>query len=194
MSDICGLSFFTICKLQLAFQPVHTSKQDKYSQIYFALLILQEANLVVSLYNLNENIDQLNLKYSGAEIFESAVLNYPAIKVASYQTLAALQDIKIMRSSLLPRLSLQSTISSGYSSARQRALLNQGNLQYTKARIGYQLKDNLNEYIGIGLSIPVFNGLSSKIALKRSQINYHSLQLAEELEKNNLKKSLPKAF
>lgn len=133
----------------------------------------------------------LESDYTEADLIAKALKNHPGLKAAEYRTLAAAKNIEVVRSALLPRLSIQAGVSTGYSSMRQRAILSgNGLVSQTSASFVYQLRDNLNQYIGINLSMPIFNGLSSKIALTRAKLNHESFLISQASEKSNLYRTI----
>ncbi|WP_423149545.1 TolC family protein [Rubrolithibacter danxiaensis] len=162
-----------------------------------------------------DEVGQVNSAYSAAEVFTKAVQNYPDIKLAEYERLAADKAVKVARGSLYPRLEFQGSLGSGYSSNRQRVLQSVptgvnnpiGFVEGTNQRVltpGFntvteitpfrsQLNENFNQTIGFSLSIPIFNGLSSRIAVSRAKIRYQNAQIAEQLAKNNLNKVISQA-
>lgn len=60
--------------------------------------------------------------------------------------------------------------------------------------IGTQFKNNFAQNIGIGLSVPIFNGRSARTAWERSKINIEELQLEKEKGDMQLKQDIYKAY
>jgi outer membrane protein len=119
--------------------------------------------------------------YSAAELFAQIRETYPEIKQAEYNTLAAKTNIEIAKSGYYPELSLRGSAGTGYSSAQQSSDFNQ------------QLSDNLNQYIGFSLSIPIFNNFRTKIAVSKAKISYENALLSERQSENNLSKIINQA-
>ncbi|HUH19193.1 TolC family protein, partial [Albibacterium sp.] len=69
----------------------------------------------------------------------------------------------------------------GYSSAQVSSDFNQ------------QLSDNLNQYIGFSLSIPIFNNFRTKIAVRKARISYENALVNERQSENNLSKIINQA-
>ena len=133
-------------------------------------------------------------EYSAAQIFKSAIQISPSIRLSENQTLVAAKGVELARLALFPKLSLQLGLGTGFSTMRQRGTLNSaGQLEYSKAGFGYQVKDNLNQYIGLSLSIPVFNGMTTQMSINRAKINLQNAQIAEQVERNNLRKIISQA-
>lgn len=141
-----------------------------------------------------DEIGQLNTAYTAAEIFNQSVKEYPDIKAAEYERLAAQTGIKAAKSSLYPRLSFQGSAASGYSSRGQHIIgVDENGPIYGSSDFGSQLSENFNQTVGFSLSIPIFNGSSSRIAVNRAKIRYQNALYAEELQKNNLNKVINQA-
>ena len=57
-----------------------------------------------------------------------------------------------------------------------------------------QLRNNLGENIGIGVSVPIFNSGSAKINWERSKLNIKQLELTKEQDNQKLKQDIYKAY
>lgn len=126
------------------------------------------------------------------------------VKAAEFRRLSAKKSLQAARGQLLPTFSLNGSIGTNYSDAAvSQTLLGSTDVltdnyvlvgstqtpvyapQYSfrNDKISYpsQLKNNLNSYVGIGVQIPIFNGLRLK-----SQVNYAKInsQQAESLKEN----------
>lgn len=119
--------------------------------------------------------------YSAAELFAQIKETYPEIKQAEYNSQAAKTNIAIAKAGYYPELSLRGSVGTGYSSAQQSSDFNQ------------QLNDNLNQYIGFSLSIPIFNNFRTKIAVSKAKISYENALLSERQSENNLSKVINQA-
>jgi outer membrane protein len=60
--------------------------------------------------------------------------------------------------------------------------------------IGTQFKNNFAQNIGIGLSVPIFNGKNARTAWERSKLNVQELQLEKEKGDMQLKQDIYKAY
>src|SRR5690606_1469541 len=119
---------------------------------------------------------------SAAEIFQTAVLNFPDIKIAEYRRMAMEKSIDIAKGNFYPSLNLQMGMGSRYSNG---AFGNQG--------FKTQVRDTFNQFVGFGLNIPIFNGFSARSSVRRAKINYQNAELSEQLAKNNLNKVINQA-
>ena len=104
---------------------------------------------------------------------------------------------------------------SGYSNSRQRFINSQpdgtfnqiGFLENTQQKVltpnfvntfektpfRNQIDENFNQSLGIGLSIPIFNGYSARSSIRRANINYQNAKVNEQISKNNLNKVVNQA-
>jgi outer membrane protein len=57
-----------------------------------------------------------------------------------------------------------------------------------------QITDNFNNAVGIGLSVPIFNGKSARINWEKQKLNVKNLGLQQELDNRSLKQDIYKAY
>lgn len=124
----------------------------------------------------------VNTAYSAAEVYKSASVNFPDIKLAELRKLVLEKEIDIARSGYYPSLNLQTGMGTRYSNGTF------GNTSFAN-----QIQDNFNQFIGFGLSIPIFNGYSARSAVRRARINFENGTVNEQLAKNNLNKVINQA-
>ncbi len=156
----------------------------------------------------------LQSSYDINAIFTTAVTSFPDIKLASLRTQAALRGISIAKSSYYPRLSIGGGLGTNYSSGRSRvvsvtpngfseigrtATTNESVVApdfltvLGKQTFGSQIEDNFNQYVGLSLSIPIFNGFQARTNVRKAKINYQNIQVQEQLTRNNLSKVISQA-
>ncbi|MBG6235499.1 outer membrane protein [Pedobacter sp. CAN_A7] len=123
--------------------------------------------------------------YEVNEVYNQALDNFPDIKLANLNTLAAEKGIAIAKGSLYPSISLNAGLGSSYSYIF-KTLAPQDDFST-------QIDDRFNQYIGLSLQIPIFNGLSAKSNVKRAKITYQNYKIQEQLAKNNLNKVIAQA-
>ncbi|WP_411273929.1 TolC family protein [Daejeonella sp.] len=123
------------------------------------------------------DIATVNTAYSAADVYKSASLNFPDIKLAELRKLVLQKEIDIAKSGYYPSLNLQTGMGTRYS-----------NGSFGNTSFATQVQDNFNQFIGFGLSIPVFNGFSARSAVRRAKIGLQNGELNEQLAKNNLNK------
>ncbi len=128
------------------------------------------------------DVATVNTAYSAAEVYRSASENFPDIKLAELRKLVLLKEIDIAKSGYYPSLNLQTGMGTRYS-----------NGSFGNTSFATQVQDNFNQFIGFGLSIPVFNGFSARSAVRRAKINVLNGEVNEQLAKNNLNKVINQA-
>jgi len=152
--------------------------------------------------------------YSAPEVVSSAMNAFPDIKLASIRTQAAEKAIDVAKGTYYPRLSLGAGLGTNYSSGRQyvesvvpNGFREIGRTETTNERVvvqdfvttlanqkfSSQIRDNFNQFLGINLSIPLFNGFNARSNVRRAKINYQNTQVEEQLTKNNLNKVIYQA-
>lgn len=147
--------------------------------------------------------------YSAPEVVSIAMNVFPDIKLASIRTQAAEKAIDVARGTYYPRLSVGGGLGTNYSSGRQfvesivpNGVRQVGTVQgtnqivvtdaflttYANQKFSSQIQDNFNQFVGVNLSIPIFNGFQARSNVRRAKINYQNAQVDEQLSKNNLNK------
>lgn len=120
------------------------------------------------------------------ELYQSALAAFPEVKQAEFNTLAAEQQIKIAQGALYPTLSLSSGLNTAYTTSYR----DNSDAVYPFRQ---QIRDNNRQYIGLNLSIPLFNNFNSRIGLKKARIRYENVMLDEQRVKNDLNKIVHQA-
>jgi outer membrane protein len=123
--------------------------------------------------------------YSVNEVYGTALKTYPDIKLATLNTLAAEKGIAVAKGSLYPSVSFNAGLGSSYSYVF--------NVDVPQDDFSRQVSDRFNQYIGLTLQIPIFNGLVAKSNVKRAKIDYEGYKIQEQLTKNNLNKVIAQA-
>jgi outer membrane protein len=156
--------------------------------------------------------------YDANQVIRTALTVNPDVKLAEVQQQSYAQAIKVAKGNYYPSVSLVGNLNSYYSSAQQpfRVVGNlplayypigtvQGtgqtvlNLQQTQPPIfGYysfsnQFKDNFNQFVGVSLQIPIFNHYAARTSVSNARINYENAQVATQLAKNTLSKTITQA-
>jgi outer membrane protein len=129
-----------------------------------------------------EDMSKVNSAYSAVDVFKSASSNFPDIRLAELRKQASEKGIEIARGNYFPSLNLQSGFGTRYS-----------NGSFGNTSFSTQVKDNFNQFIGFGLSVPIFNGLAARSSVRRAKINFQNSVINEQLAKNNLNKVINQA-
>ncbi len=184
-------------KAQLATAELNfTNAQNQLDLAYLNLAQLMERNPSDKFEVVKPAINLVNItesNYVANDVFQSALANYPDVKVAEFNKLAAQKAVAVARGSFYPRLSFGGNLSTGYSSGRQRFIVGSNPPQFEKIPWRDQLTDNYNRGLGFNLSIPIWNGYQTRSLVNRAKINYLNASLSEQLAKNNLNKIINQA-
>ena len=137
----------------------------------------------------NNEIDEiLDKSINVNTVVENALENRPSIKAALVRIEQAKRDIKVFQSGWYPTLALNAYFGSNYFyDFNESELL--PNLPF-----GEQFKNNARESVGLTLSIPIFDKLSTRYNVKQQKIKVKSQELQLEETKRNLIKSIEQAY
>lgn len=130
------------------------------------------------------------------DIYNTARMLRPEVKSAELRLKSAEYDLKIAKGGRSPRLNLNTTFSTGYSSIRQRILGIDpvDGILYGEYPFADQINDNINYGIGLTLSIPVFNGWQVNTGISNSQINIRNSQYTLDNTRKQLYKNIQQAY
>jgi len=104
------------------------------------------------------NVEDLSLDQTTEQIYDLARQNMPEIKAAVFRTESANFALKASRGNLLPRLNLNASAFTNYSSAAR-------NFQFSE-----QISNNMAQTASIGLTIPVFNAFNARANVLRNRV------------------------
>lgn len=165
--------------------------------------------------------EDLLLEESPEEIYEIALQRMPEIKSAQLKVESAQLAWKANKGGLYPRLSLNGSAASNYSSASDgpRTAFD-GTFSQTPNPIGVvdgtaqqvfglqpnttvisngygeldQLQDNLFKSVNVSLTIPLFNGWQNRAGVQRAAINREIANISEQETKNALRQTVETAY
>ena len=130
-------------------------------------------------------MDQLEKELtSPADIYNQAVLTKPAVTAAMYRLQGAAKSIKIAQSAWYPQLSFGAGLSTNYYKVSGRE----------NAQFRTQLRDNFSQYVGVSLSIPIFNRLSTRNRVRSARLDQTTLSWQLEETKKSLYKEIQQAY
>lgn len=184
-------------KAQLATAELNmTNAQNQADLAYLNLAQLMErdpANKFTVQIPMVDITKSASANYEANNIYQTALVNFPEIKLAEFRRLASAKAVTIARAGYSPRLSLGGNLSTGYSSGRQRKIAGSNPAEFEKIPFNDQITDNYNRGLGLSLSIPIWNGHQARSSVNRAKINYQNATLSEQLAKNNLNKVINQA-
>ncbi|MBR2134876.1 MAG: TolC family protein [Bacteroidales bacterium] len=127
----------------------------------------------------SEDKDQLYLIEDVETIYRKA-LDLPQVKIAEYNLEKSKYDYKSILGRMMPSLSVQAGYGSYYTDGQSGAFFT-------------QFEHNKNPSIGFSLNIPVFNGLSARMAARNASLARQSNAIMLELQKQSLFKEIQSA-
>lgn len=115
------------------------------------------------------------------EVYQTALLNKPAIQAAQYRLEGSKHTIRIAQSAYYPQLNLNGSLGTNYYSTINRTF-------------NQQMNDNFSKYVGLSLSVPIFNRFNTRnrVRTTRLQRDNYELQLVES--KKSLYKEIQQAW
>ena len=108
-------------------------------------------------------------------------LQLPQVKIAEYNLEKSKYDYKAIRARMLPSLSVQAGYGSYYTDGQSGAFFT-------------QFEHNKNPSLGFSLSIPVFNGLSARMASRNARLASENTAIMLEVQKQSLYKEIQTAY
>ncbi|MER2998403.1 TolC family protein [Pontibacter populi] len=155
-------------------------------------------------------------------VYDVAVQTQPGVKAADLRMLSADKGLAIARGAYYPRLSLAAGINTRYIKGGQRLIgvetisgrreqtfyLDQTGTQtqtyympftfeqgiYENSNIVDQFQDNINKFVGINVSIPVFNGFLARNNVQRAKLGQLNAKINADIERNQLRQTIEQAY
>ncbi len=170
------------------------------NQLYIAKLNLCQILEIEDFTNFTISPDDIvmtplqELPQSASEIINCTEW-LPELQVAQLNIDIAQRDVKIAKSAYYPTISLSASYGSSYSSAREKALLNEdGTYKYEAYPFNEQYSDNLNGYISLGITIPIFNRMATRKNVERSKVAVMMAELSKHSTIKQVQKEINQAF
>jgi len=132
----------------------------------------------------NVPVAELPEKEDGNAIVAQTLANHPAIKAATLGQQVAQKELTMQKNNYLPVISAFYSYSSFY----YLPLNQQGQVPVNP--FFTQLNDNKNHYVGLQLSIPVFNGLKTRRDVQLAKIEYQKSTVILEREQIKLRQQI----
>ena len=124
---------------------------------------------------------QLQLLTNPEDIYNAALLSKPAIQAAQYRLEGSKHSIRIAQSGYYPQLSLSGSLGTSYYSTINRTF-------------SQQMGDNFNKYVGISLSVPLFNRLATRNQVRAARLQRENYALQLDDAKKTLYKEIQQAW
>lgn len=131
----------------------------------------------------NTGTDSIEQNPDTNKKIEEAIINYPKIRAAQLAADIARKEITIQKNNYLPAVSAFYSYSSFYylPLKSQAAPVNP---------FWTQLNDNKNHYIGLQLTVPVFNGLTTHRDVQLAKLEFEKRNVETEQEKIKLRQAI----
>ena len=117
-------------------------------------------------------------------IYEDALLEKPAVKAEEFRLDASEYAIKIAKGGYLPTISASGGLGSNYytmSSAPSTSFAD-------------QMKNNFSQYLGLTLSVPIFNGFQTRNQVRAAELSRKNQMLQLENTRKTLYKEIQQAY
>ena len=124
---------------------------------------------------------ELQLLANPEDIYNEALVNKPAIQAAKYRLEGSKHSIRIAQSGYYPQLSLSGSLGTSYYSTINRTF-------------SQQMSDNFNKYVGISLSVPLFNRLATRNQVRAARLQRENYALQLDDAKKTLYKEIQQAW
>lgn len=118
------------------------------------------------------------------QVYESALGFNHTIRANSLQIEAAKRQIELARAGYLPRLSFNAGLGSNYYRVSG----------FDNETFGQQFRHNFSQYVGFSLSVPLFDGFSTRNNVRRAKLQQLSADLNLETQKDNLFKAVNQTY
>jgi outer membrane protein len=125
-------------------------------------------------------------------VYDHALNNWPQIKARETRLESARKSEQIAFASYTPTLSANGSVSTFFSSSFQD--IDFTTFERTPIAYGDQMERNLSESVGLSLSVPIFNGLQSRTAVKKARLGRMNAELQLQDQKNQLYSSVQQAY
>lgn len=180
-----ALSDLLNMKSQLATNKTALVTAESDLRIAFVSL-MQQMNMPVNSNFVIEQPDIENVLVKPIEtdpmiVYRAALGIQPNIKAALLNVESLETGIDIARADALPSLTLNAALSTAYNS------------RYNSIGVGEQLGHNVNPYVGLSLSVPIFQQKQTKTQVKLAQIRLNNAELSLTDLKNSLRKYIEQA-
>ncbi len=117
-------------------------------------------------------------------LYDEALDIMPQIEASQYNLESSEYAFKAARGNLYPRLSLGAGWNTSVAKTKDDDSFD----------FGQRFRNNVNQYVGLSLSIPIFNGLAAKTNVNNAKIGILNAEYALEKDKQALRKEIQQAY
>ena len=168
---------------------VNASNSLDISKLRLLLLMRADSIDAFSVIRPSQNVDALRENEATSSfIYYKALENLPEIKSAEIKYEASSKGVNAERGRISPTLSLRGSVGSGYS-GKNIDLVTRDTKDF-----GTQVTDNFNQSIGVSLTMPILNSLSTHTAVSRAKVTREIRELELQQAKNQVNETVKQAF
>lgn len=117
-------------------------------------------------------------------VYDSALGINHSLAASRLQIDAADRQIKLAQTGYIPRLSFNAGLGSNY--YKISGMPNDA--------FGPQMRHNFSQYVGFSLSVPIFDGMTTRNNVRRARLQRLSADLTYETQKDNLYKAISESY
>ncbi len=122
------------------------------------------------------------------EVYQSALINLPQVKIAELNLQSIEKELAIARGKDSPGLSMSTSYGTGYSDRLKD--FQTGKVMALRDQLDFTSQTSL----GFSLNIPVFNGWNTRTAVRNARLNILNGKYQLEITRNQLLKEIQQAF
>ena len=115
------------------------------------------------------------------EVYQTALTTKAAVQAAQYRLEGSKHSIRIAQSAFYPQLNLNGSLGTNYYSTIDR-------------NFSQQLQDNFSKYVGLSLSVPIFNRFSTRNRVRTARLQQENYALQLDNTKKTLYKEIQQAW
>jgi outer membrane protein len=149
-------------------------------------------------------------------VYALAKVNLPQQRVNDYNLKAAQKQAQAAKGAMYPTISAFGSLGTGFNSISNEisgfslgtdtiGVVNVGGLDYKvlspslnpkfqKTSFFNQFNQNFRQSIGLGISVPIFNGSNLRINWQRSKLNIRNIELQQQLDNQQIKQDIYQAY
>lgn len=148
-------------------------------------------------------------------IYKAALDNQPSVKASELNYNSAMKSVEIAKGAAWPSLSLFASVATNYSdqvlnfttgtrapqpigvTASGEVVNDFGGPTFASDGVkpfADQYSDNINEFIGLSLSVPIWTGFQLKNGIRNAKLNQEQSKLQLEDTKNQLRQTIERAY
>jgi outer membrane protein len=121
---------------------------------------------------------------SADDVYRNALINNHSIRASRINVEAADKNIAVAKSGYLPTLSFNAGLGSSYYKVSG----------FDNSSFSSQMRENFNKTLGFSLSVPIFDGFSTRNSVRRAKAQRMTAELEYESAKDDLFKKIQQAY